>query len=300
MVDKNKSKKKVYVSHKILGQLYDKINEFININDSQKGYFNDFHFYDEDLCIQNWESFAFVGFYFFKDYYLELLNLMKNNEIKCESVLLTGNNMDNDESVFSKKKHNYDIREKVTEMMVNLFNKFNQYFLNGLKFFFGNEKLYDLNKESLFQNNLNAFASSCYMVSYNLLDVLNKINEFKDNFTHSIKNSLIKDYDYNDICNITEYECNNFGFDYLEDLYYNYDFYLNTIYEKIELIDRIINIKYIELERFYNSFKYSDYKLINNPNEENIYRILSFPWCISGRILSSIKKLSDCFISENK
>ena len=36
---------------------------------------------------------------------------MKKNEIKGESVLLTGNNIDNDSSVFNKKKHNYDLRK---------------------------------------------------------------------------------------------------------------------------------------------------------------------------------------------
>ena len=30
-----------------------------------------------------------------------------------------------------------------------------------------------------------------------------------------------------------------------------------------------------------------------NPNEENQYRILSFPWCISGKLLSIIKFLKE-------
>ena len=31
------------------------------------------------------------------------------------------------------------------------------------------------------------------------------------------------------------------------------------------------------------------YPIPKNPNDENQYRILSFPWCISGEILTNIK-----------
>ena len=153
-MDKNKKKKNVYISHKILGQLYDKINDYIKENNISKkeNIWKDFN-YDRDLCINKWENFGFLAFTFYKEYYLEILALMKKNEIKCESVLLTGNNMDNDESVFSKKKHNYDIREKVTEMMVSLFTFFNKYFLNALSFIFGDVGLGDLNNETFYQNN---------------------------------------------------------------------------------------------------------------------------------------------------
>ena len=112
-MDKNKKKKNVYISHKILGQLYDKINDYIKENNISKkeNIWKDFN-YDRDLCINKWENFGFLAFTFYKEYYLEILALMKKNEIKCESVLLTGNNMDNDESVFSKKKNIIMILEK--------------------------------------------------------------------------------------------------------------------------------------------------------------------------------------------
>ena len=296
-MDKNKKKKNVYISHKILGQLYDKINDYIKENNISKkeNIWKDFN-YDRDLCINNWENFGFLAFTFYKEYYLEILALMKKNEIKCESVLLTGNNMDNDESVFSKKKHNYDIREKVTEMMVSLFTYFNKYFLNALSFIFGDVGLGDLNNETFYQNNLNNFASACYMISYNLYDNYNKLNELRNNFENLIINSLRKDYDYDTIYDYSEYEYNNLGFDSFECLDYNNNYYLNDINEKIEKIKNVINKINSELQRFCDSFKYSDYKLPKNPNEENIYRILSFPWCISGKLLSTIKKLSNCKI----
>ncbi len=33
-------------------------------------------------------------------------------------------------------------------------------------------------------------------------------------------------------------------------------------------------------------------KIPKNPNEENQYRILSFPWCICGEMLTNIKFLN--------
>ena len=41
------------------------------------------------------------------------------------------------------------------------------------------------------------------------------------------------------------------------------------------------------MNNFVNELK--TYKIPKQPDEENQYRILSFPWCISGQILSSIK-----------
>ena len=134
------------------------------------------------------------------------------------------------------------------------------------------------------------------MISYNLYDNYNKLNELRNNFESLIINSLRKDYDYDTIYDYTEYEYNNLGFDSFECLDYNNNYYLNDINEKIEKIKNVINKINSELERFCDSFKYSDYKLPKNPNEENIYRILSFPWCISGKVLSTIKKLSNCKI----
>ena len=288
-MDKNKTKKNVYYSHKILGKLYDKIKDYLNELQNNNTINN---YYDNDLCLLNWENYGFIALSFYKEYYLEILSLMKKNEIKVESVLLTGNNMDNDESLFSKKKHNYDIREKVTAIMVSLFTKFNEYFSTAMNYFFDKVGLGDLNNEVIFQNNLNNFASACYMVSYNLKEIISKLNQFKINFESLVEKSIRKDNDYNDICDISEYEMNEFGIDFYESLESNYDNYSINIAEKLEKIKDVINKFYFELKQFCDSFFHNDYKLPKEPNDENQYRILSFPWCIAGKMLSTIKKIA--------
>ena len=288
-MDKNKTKKNVYYSHKILGKLYDKIKDYLNELQNNNTINN---YYDNDLCLLNWENYGFIALSFYKEYYLEILSLMKKNEIKVESVLLTGNNMDNDESLFSKKKHNYDIREKVTAIMVSLFTKFNEYFSTAMNYFFDKVGLGDLNNEDIFQNNLNNFASACYMVSYNLKEIISKLNQFKINFESLVEKSIRKDNDYNDICDISEYEMNEFGIDFYESLESNYDNYSINIAEKLEKIKDVINKFYFELKQFCDSFFHNDYKLPKDPNDENQYRILSFPWCIAGKMLSTIKKIA--------
>ena len=288
-MDKNKTKKNVYYSHKILGKLYDKIKDYLNELQNNNTINN---YYDNDLCLLNWENYGFIALSFYKEYYLEILSLMKKNEIKVESVLLTGNNMDNDESLFSKKKHNYDIREKVTAIMVSLFTKFNEYFSTAMNYFFDKVGLGDLNNEDIFQNNLNNFASACYMVSYNLKEIISKLNQFKINFESLVEKSIRKDNDYNDICDISEYEMNEFGIDFYESLESNYDNYSINIAEKLEKIKDVINKIYFELKQFCDSFFHNDYKLPKDPNDENQYRILSFPWCIAGKMLSTIKKIA--------
>ena len=288
-MDKNKTKKNVYYSHKILGKLYDKIKDYLNELQNNNPINN---YYDNDLCLLNWENYGFIALSFYKEYYLEILSLMKKNEIKVESVLLTGNNMDNDESLFSKKKHNYDIREKVTAIMVSLFTKFNEYFSTAMNYFFDKVGLGDLNNEDIFQNNLNNFASACYMVSYNLKEIISKLNQFKINFESLVEESIRKDNDYNDICDISEYEMNEFGIDFYESLESNYDNYSINIAEKLEKIKDVINKFYFELKQFCDSFFHNDYKLPKDPNDENQYRILSFPWCIAGKMLSTIKKIA--------
>lgn len=288
-MDKNKTKKNVYYSKKILGKLYDKIKDYLNELQNNNPINN---YYDNDLCLLNWENYGFIALSFYKEYYLEILSLMKKNEIKVESVLLTGNNMDNDESLFSKKKHNYDIREKVTAIMVSLFTKFNEYFSTAMNYFFDKVGLGDLNNEDIFQNNLNNFASACYMVSYNLKEIISKLNQFKINFESLVEESIRKDNDYNDICDISEYEMNEFGIDFYESLESNYDNYSINIAEKLEKIKDVINKFYFELKQFCDSFFHNDYKLPKDPNDENQYRILSFPWCIAGKMLSTIKKIA--------
>ena len=176
--------------------------------------------------------------------------------------------------------------------MVSLFTKFNEYFSTAMNYFFDKVGLGDLNNEDIFQNNLNNFASACYMVSYNLKEIISKLNQFKINFESLVEESIRKDNDYNDICDISEYEMNEFGIDFYESLESNYDNYSINIAEKLEKIKDVINKFYFELKQFCDSFFHNDYKLPKDPNDENQYRILSFPWCIAGKMLSTIKKIA--------
>ena len=96
--DKNKS----YVSKKILGQLFDKANEFIYKRIKRKELSG--HFYDKDLKLKDWENYAFLALIYYRDYFNDLVSMLKKNEISGESVLLTGNNIDNENSILGKKK----------------------------------------------------------------------------------------------------------------------------------------------------------------------------------------------------
>ena len=62
-------------------------------------------------------------------------------------------------------------------------------------------------------------------------------------------------------------------------------------HEKLELIKDIINKKVEDMEYFVQEIKNMG-KLPKQADEENQFRILSFPWCISGNILTIIKFLS--------
>ena len=126
-------KKNTYKSNTILGQLYDRIEKLLK--DLGKNKFNEF--YDEDLMLKNWKNFAFLACFFYKDYFEEIINLLRKNEVGTESTLLTGNNTDNEESIFTKKKHNYEIKEKVTTEMIEIFNIYTKDFYNVLDVFFG-------------------------------------------------------------------------------------------------------------------------------------------------------------------
>ena len=85
---------------------------------------------------------------------------------------------------------------------------------------------------------------------------------------------------------------NEFGIDFYECFENNYDNYSINIEEKLNKIKDVINKNDNELKEFCESFNNYDYKFPKNPNDENQYRILSFPWCISGRMLSTIKKIA--------
>ena len=72
-----KSQRKTYISKTIIGQLYDEINKTID-EITQKKIINE-DFYDHDLEKEGWEKFAILAFVFYRDFFEEMLNLMKKN-----------------------------------------------------------------------------------------------------------------------------------------------------------------------------------------------------------------------------
>ena len=297
-----KNKRNSYTSKNILGKLYDKSCEFISKRIKLMDQIG--LFYDKDLKLENWENYAFLGLIYYRDYFNDLVNLLTKNEISGESVLLTGNNIDNENSILSKKKHNYDLREKIGNDIHNLFKQNKDNFYNAIKNLFINKKgkqnenkhteleYNDLiNNELYFQNNLNLFASACYMISYNILEnILNNkssVNVFCEKFKKTINDNLIMNNDFEDLNEISEYESTNTGLDNYESYESNFFSLYDKINDKKEIINNIINKNEKDISNFVEILK--KIGIPNQPNIENKYRILSFPWCISGQILSSIK-----------
>ena len=301
-----KNKINVYHSTSILGKLYDKANDMI-YQRTRRRYLNN-TFYDKDLKLNGWENYAFMALRFYRDYFNEFNKMLTKNEISGETILLTGNNIDNENNIFQKKKNNYDIREKLGYEIHYLFVKNKNNFYNAIYDFFINEnskKIKNIiNKNDLinislvFNTNLNLFASACYMISYNLLeDVLNKkidknsvIESFGNDFSNLIKSNLIINDELYNLNDITEYESLNMGTDYYENYQSNQDYIYDTNSTQIKLIDEIIDKKKKDMDNFIKELK--NMPIPSQANEENKYRILSFPWCISGVILANIKYLT--------
>ena len=302
-----KDKNKTYQSKKILGQLYDRSNEFIYKRIKRKELSG--VFYDEDLIIKGWENYAFLALIYYRDYFNDLVSLLKKNEINGESVLLTGNNIDNENSILSKKKHNYDLREKIGNDMHNLFVQNKNAFYDAINDFFilnKNKKINNkvekrkpiidlINIELNFINDLYLFASACYMISYNLLEeVLNKkegsLDNFYNKFLQVINDSIVMDDNFEELNEISEYEALDIGVDYYECNESSYDLLYDKINNDNKIVENIINKKKKDMDNFVKELK--RHKIPQQANEENQNRILSFPWCISGEILSTIKFLN--------
>ena len=291
-----KAPSKTYISNFILGKLYDEINNIID-SVTKKKEINKF-FYDINLKNEKWENFALLAMIFYRDFYEEIISLMKKNDIKGESVLLTGNNIDNDESVFSKRKNNYDLREKISDEMRRLFKIAKNNFDQGIKYFFTLKNfefpiLKGLNEEIFFKNNLNIFASACYMVSYDFYELLsekNLIDNYGNKFKELIFENNCKDIELEDLNYIAEGESEAFGVDFNKCEDYAIDMYYDKLKKKNDIINDIIEKNMNDMKCFINDAK--RFNIPKNANEENQYRILSFPWCVAGTLLSKIKFLS--------
>ena len=292
-----KKKNKSYISSNILGIIYDNINESIALMANDKELIG--IFYDEDLDIKGWKDYALLALVYYRDYYREMVNLLIKNEIKGESILLTGNNIDNEDSIYTKKKHNYDLREKITEDMRCFFEHYNFCFKNAINIFFTIKNnisplLSELNKETFYKNHLNIFASACYMITYNFIDdVLNKDNSvhiYGNKFTGLIMGNFHKDKENEDLEEIVDYESETLGIDN----YSSREYETQVLYErnngKYKMAAEIIKNNVDDMKLFVEEIKRMQ-KIPKQANEENQFRILSFPWCISGNLLSVIKFL---------
>ena len=297
-----KKKNKSYISKNILGLIYDNINENIALMSNDQEIIG--IFYDKHLEIDGWKKYALLALVFYRDYYKEMTNLLIKNEIKGESILLTGNNIDNEDSIFTKRKHNYDLREKITEDMRCLFDQYIFCFKHAINIFFSIKNILSplllrLNEDIIFNNNLHLFASACYMIAYNFgLDVINKENSVRI-YGNKFLELFIDNSCYNKSDNENSEECQIYESDLLgNDLYEIKEFIIEDLYEennnKIEMIKDIINKNVEDMELFVKETKEIG-KIPKQADEENQYRILSFPWCISGDILTSIKFLNNNF-----
>ena len=294
-----KKKNKSYVSNNILGIIYDNINENISLMENDKEIIG--IYYDKNMEIPGWKNYAILALVFYRDYFNEMVNLLMKNEIKGESILLTGNNIDNEDSVFTKRKHNYDLREKISEDMRCLFDQYIFCFKNAINIFFSikdklSPLLSNLNEDILFNNKMHLFASACYMIAYNLLNnVINKENAAKI-YGNKFLEIFMDNSCYNNETNEIIEDCYNYESDMLGiNLYESNEFITEKNYElnhkKISMIKDIIKKNVEDMEYFIEELKEMG-KVPKQADEENQYRILSFPWCISGDILTSIKFLS--------
>ena len=295
-----KSARKTYISETVLGKLYDEINNIIGDISKKEKY--DEKYYDEDLVQSGWEKFGILALVFYRDFFEEIVKLMKINEIKGESVLLTGNNIDNDESVFSRRKNNYELREKVSDEMRRLFKEAGDIFIKALEKFFDIKNiddkilfsldLNDLNSEIFFKNNLNLFASACYIISYNFYEEFSQetfISGLGNIFYKFFEENLFKEREIESLNNYSEYEEEQYGMSYY-DIYEDHFEKYHFEYEQKKLwIKEAIEKNVEDMKGFIKETK--RFKRAENANKENQYRILSFPWCIAGKILSTIKFL---------
>ena len=295
-----KALSKTYISNFILGKLYDEINNIIDSVTKKKEIIK--LFYDNDLKCEKWENFALLALVFYRDFFEEMLALMKKNDIKGESVLLTGNNIDNDESVFSKRKNNYDLREKISDEMRRLFKIAKDNFEKGIKYFFTLKTfeypiLKGLNEELFFKNNLNHFASACYMISYDFYEILsqkNIVEYYGKKFKEYIFDNLQKEDEIEYLNEISEGESEMLGIDFIECEESNVIRCFEQFNKKNAIISDIIQKNINDMKCFAKDTK--RFNLPKNANDENQYRILSFPWCIAGNILSMMKMIRVPFI----
>ena len=136
------------------------------------------------------------------------------------------------------------------------------------------------------------------MISYNLLeDVLNKkinnedaVKYYCKAFNEIFNGNLIMDNNLEELNEISEYEALNIGIEYYESNESSYDSLYDKNNQELKIINNIIDRKKNDMMNFVKELKKTDIPL--QANEENKYRILSFPWCICGHFLTNMKFLN--------
>jgi hypothetical protein len=272
-----------YHSNHVLGKLYDNTLKFIEKIDKFKNLNNEF--YDNSLLVPKFKQFIFEAMVFYIKYYEEILGILKKNDMKSESELLTGNNVDNELSGFGKKKNNHDVIERIAIQMKELFSKYKNYFNESSDYILGGE----LNNYK-FKNYISARASAYYYVCYDFVNIIKteeKLNEMMSEYFNQILNET--DYDsYQRRRDFSNYLCTNSGGDY-DDIYYAENYYIEEVEIRISGMRENLE-KRKEIIRSFIVEKMPLYKIPDSPNEENEFRILSFPWCSAGDILIKIKE----------
>ena len=181
--------------------------------------------------------------------------------------------------------------------MRRLFRLAKSNFSKGIKFFFTLKNfeypiIKGLNEEIFFKNNLNVFASACYMISYDFYEIIfqkNIIDYYGKKFREMIIDNILKDEELEDLNEIVEGESETMGIDFNECQDSNINTYYEQFNKKNNIISDIIQKNINDMKCFINEAK--SFNPPKNASEENQYRILSFPWCIAGDILSIIKFL---------
>ena len=113
---------------------------------------------------------------------------------------------------------------------------------------------------------------------------------YSEKYNKFINENLIMDNDFEEIDEISEYEASNIGIDFYECNEISFDNLCEKINKEKKDIKEIIDKKKNDMINFVKNLQ--TIPIPGEANEENQYRILSFPWCISGQILSNIKFLN--------
>ena len=134
------------------------------------------------------------------------------------------------------------------------------------------------------------------MIAYNLVDdVLCKegsVELFGNKLFNMVVGYLFVDKEIENNYEALEHESQQFGLDTEMCQEYLIENYFEEKYKEVELIKNIIDKNVDDMKGFVEEAR--KLKIPKQANEENQFRILSFPWCIAGNLLTTIKFLNGC------